>query len=92
MVGSGTVKISDRWSFGKNEKKVERGKLRKLESDGHNFLRQETILFEKMKEEECKLGTQIKWIRSRKPAESTWYKSIRGKEKGSAESSRDGIL
>lgn len=25
-VGGGTVKISDRWSFGKNEKKVERRK------------------------------------------------------------------
>lgn len=48
-----------------------RGKLRKLEFDGHHILRQEAILFEKMKEEECKLRTQIKWKRSRKPVEST---------------------
>lgn len=43
------------------------------------------ILFEKMKEEECKLGTEIKWARCREPVKSTLYKSIQGKEKGSTD-------
>lgn len=35
----------------------------------YNLFVQEAILFERMKEEGCKLGTHTKWIRSRQAVE-----------------------
>lgn len=57
-----------------------KGTLRRLESDGHDILRPEAILFEK-KEEACKLGTEIKWTRSRKPVDRLGTRAFREKTK-----------
>lgn len=58
-----------------------RGTLRRLELDGHNLLRPEAILFEKMKEEGCRLGTQNKRTRSRKLVDRLGTRAFREKKR-----------
>lgn len=48
--------------------RVGRGALRKIELNGHNLLKEETILFEKNEREKVK--TQTKQVRSSKAVES----------------------